>query len=218
MTIQATSPKHSGLLTLGFLAVLQEQTGWLGGLPRNEWLGPTTGVPPHHRRAAESRADRGSTGHTRTEYIHADVIGKNPHRENGHRNPIYRYRWPAGTLALRGRIELPVVAVGPPPGTLSEVVAFSHSRSSTGLMLPLKFRDRPRDLITRMLERVDSAGRPGGDLRPHSRGGSRSPQDGSDESCSLNRSGSDRGSTWDALFPAAAGTAETPACPLVSRT
>src|SRR6266545_1938242 len=75
VTIQATSPKANGPLALAFLAVLQEQTGWLGGyLVTNGWGRPlefrlTTAVQPN-------RVQTALYGPTLVEYLHADVIGK----------------------------------------------------------------------------------------------------------------------------------------------
>ena len=154
MTIQSASSKPHGLLTLGFLAVLQEPTGWLGGyLVTNGWGRPlefrlTTAVQPN-------RVQTALYGPTLSEYIHADVIGKTLIEKTATKPDLIVTDSPPA-LGLRSRIEIPVVAVGPPPGTLSEVVAFAHARSSTGLMLPVKFAD-DRDIITQMLERVDPA-------------------------------------------------------------
>lgn len=154
MTIQATTQKPSGLLTLGFLAVLQEQAGWLGGyLVTNGWGRPlefrlTTAVQPN-------RVQTALYGPTLTEYIHADVIGKTL-IEKTSTKPDLIVTDNLPVLALRSRIELPVVAVGTPPDASSEVVAFAHARSSTGLILPAKFAS-DRDLIEQMLERVDPA-------------------------------------------------------------
>jgi hypothetical protein len=154
VTIQATSPKPPGLLTLGFLAVLQEQSGWLGGyLVTNGWGRPlefrlTTAVQPN-------RVQTALYGPTLVEYLHADVIGKTLVEKTATKPDLIVTDSPPA-LALRSRIEVPVVAVGPPPGTLSEVVAFAHPRSSAGLMLPLKFA-ADRDHLTHLLERVDPA-------------------------------------------------------------
>src|SRR6476469_8548531 len=62
-------------VTLGFLTVLQEPTGWVGGyLVTNAWGRPlefrlTTAVQPN-------RVQTVLYGPTLTEYLHADVIGK----------------------------------------------------------------------------------------------------------------------------------------------
>src|SRR5438477_6480755 len=116
------SPKASGPLALGFLAVLQEPTGWLGGyLVTNSWGRPlefrlTTAVQPN-------RVQSALYGPTLAEYLHADVIGKTLVDKTGTK-PDLIVTDSLSALALRSRIEIPVLAVAPPPGTLSEVVAF----------------------------------------------------------------------------------------------
>ncbi len=154
MSTSSTSPRHSGPLTLGFLAVLQEPTGWLGGyLVTNGWGRPlefrlTTAVQPNKVQTA-------LYGPTLTEYLHADVIGKTLIEKTAAKpDLIVTDSIPA--LALRSRIEIPVVAVCQPPGTLSEVVAFTHPRSSTGLLLPGRFA-ADRDAVVQLLERIDPA-------------------------------------------------------------
>src|SRR5512146_1632382 len=126
--IQASVPAQ-----LGFLTVLHEASGYLGGyLVTNAWGRPlefrlTTAVQPN-------RVQTALYGPTLTEYLHADVIGKTLVDETGTKpDLIVTDTLPA--LALRGRIEIPVVSVAAPPGTLSEVVAFAHPRSSAGLLL-----------------------------------------------------------------------------------
>lgn len=154
MTVPSASPKPPGLLALGFLAVLQEPNGWLGGyLVTNGWGRPlefrlTTAVQPN-------RVQTALYGPTLTDYLHSDVIGRTLVEKTATKpDLIVTDGLPA--LGLRSRIELPVVAVGSPPGTLSEVVAFAHPRSSTGLMLPLKFA-ADRDRVAELLERIDPA-------------------------------------------------------------
>ena len=69
-------PSHSPPVALGFLTFLQEPSGWLGGyLVTNGWGRPlefrlTTAVQPNRVQAA-------LYGTTLTEYLLADLIGKN---------------------------------------------------------------------------------------------------------------------------------------------
>ena len=153
VTIQAAS-KPSGPLTLGFLAVLQEPTGWLGGyLVTNGWGRPlefrlTTAVQPN-------RVQTALYGPTLVEYLHADVIGKTLVEKTGTK-PDLIVTDSAPALALRARIEIPVISLAMQPGTLAETVQLAHPRSGTPLYLPLRFAD-DRDAITRLLDRVDPA-------------------------------------------------------------
>lgn len=155
MTLQAASSKPSGPLAIGFLAVLQDQTGWLGGyLVTNGWGRPlefrlTTAVQPN-------RVQTALYGPTLTEYLHADVIGKTLVEKTGTKpDLIVTDSLPA--LALRSRIEVPVVGViapgaAVPPGT----VAYPHPRTPGGLLLPARFAS-DRELLAQLLERVDPA-------------------------------------------------------------
>jgi hypothetical protein len=154
VTIHSSSPKSNSPLAIGFLAVLQEASGWLGGyLVTNGWGRPlefrlTTAVQPN-------RVQTALYGPTLTEYIHADVIGKTLIEKTGTKpDLIVTDGLPA--LGLRARIEIPVVSVAPPPGTLSEVVAFAHPRSSAGLLLPYRFSS-DRDAVAQLLDRIDPA-------------------------------------------------------------
>lgn len=154
MTIQATVSKPGGPLALGFLAVLQDQTGWLGGyLVTNGWGRPlefrlTTAVQPNRVQAA-------LYGPTLTEYLHADVIGKTLVEKTGTKpDLIVTDSLPA--LALRSRLEVPVVAICP-PGTLPpDTVSLPHARTPGGLILPSRFA-ADREFVAQLLERVDSA-------------------------------------------------------------
>src|SRR5262245_4161500 len=154
VTIQAASSKPGGPLTLGFLAVLQEPTGWLGGyLVTNAWGRPlefrlTTAVQPN-------RVQTALYGTTLTEYLHADVIGKTLVEKTGTKPDLIVTDSPP-VLALRGRIEIPVISLTMQPGTLAETVPLTHSRSATPLYVSLRF-ESDRDLIARLLDRVDPA-------------------------------------------------------------
>lgn len=149
---QQASP--NGPLTLGFLAVLQEPTGWLGGyLVTNGWGRPlefrlTTAVQPN-------RVQTALYGPTLTEYLHADVIGKTLIEKTGTKPDLIVTDSPPA-LALRSRIEVPVISVVLPSGTLSETASLTHSRSAAPVYLPLRF-ESDRAAISRLLDRVDPA-------------------------------------------------------------
>lgn len=154
MTIQAVPTKPTGPLTLGFLAVLQEPTGWLGGyLVTNGWGRPlefrlTTAVQPN-------RVQTALYGPTLVEYLHADVIGKTLVEKTGTKPDLIVTDSPPA-LALRGRIDIPVISTAMQPGTLAEVVPLAHPRSGQALYVALKFASE-RDAIAKLLDRVDSA-------------------------------------------------------------
>ena len=155
MTLQAASPKPNGPLTLGFLAVLQDPTGWLGGyLVTNGWGRPlefrlTTAVQPNRVQAA-------LYGPTLTEYLHADVIGKTLVEKTGTKPDLIVTDSPPA-LALRARIEIPVVAISAQGATLApDTIAFTHTRAPNGLLLAARFAS-DRDLVAQLLDRVDSA-------------------------------------------------------------
>ena len=149
---QQASP--NGPLTLGFLAVLQEPTGWLGGyLVTNGWGRPlefrlTTAVQPN-------RVQTALYGPTLTEYLHADVIGKTLIEKTGTKPDLIVTDSPPA-LALRSRIEIPVISVVLPAGSLAESVQLAHPRSGSPVYLPLRF-ESDRAAISRLLDRVDPA-------------------------------------------------------------
>lgn len=154
MTSPSATSKPSGPLALGFLAVLQDQTGWLGGyLVTNGWGRPlefrlTTAVQPN-------RVQTALYGPTLTEYLHADVIGKTLVEKTGTKpDLIVTDSLPA--LALRSRLEVPVVAICA-PGTLPpDAVSVPHTRTPGGLILPARFA-ADRDAVEQLLNRVDPA-------------------------------------------------------------
>jgi hypothetical protein len=154
VTIQAASPKPNGPLTLGFLAVLQEPTGWLGGyLVTNGWGRPlefrlTTAVQPN-------RVQTALYGTTLVEYLHADVIGKTLVEKTGTKPDLIVTDSPPA-LALRARIEIPVISLAMQSGTLAETVSLAHPRTGAALYLPLRF-EADRSAVTKLLERVDPA-------------------------------------------------------------
>ncbi len=154
MTLQSASPKPNGPLTLGFLAVLQDQTGWLGGyLVTNGWGRPlefrlTTAVQPN-------RVQSALYGSTLTEYLHADVIGKTLVEKTGTKPDLIVTDSPSA-LAMRARIEIPVVAISTPGITVTDAIMFAHARSPGGLLLSARF-ESDRDAVVALLAGVDSA-------------------------------------------------------------
>jgi hypothetical protein len=93
-------------------------------------------------------------GPTLTEYILADLIGKTL-VEKTSTKPDLVVTDVVAALALRSRLEIPVVAIRsniPSPDTLP----IDHSRNPNGLLLPAKFAsDLP--LVLELLDRVDTA-------------------------------------------------------------
>jgi hypothetical protein len=149
--VSQTSPPAT--IGLGFLTVIQEASGWLGGyLVTNGWGRPlefrlTTAVQPN-------RVQSALYGPTLTEYVLADLIGKTLVEKTGSKPDLIVTDLP-GLLALRSRIEMPVLALKPqsaPP----ETVPLTHDRAPGGLLLPLKFTsDQPR--VLELLNRIDAA-------------------------------------------------------------
>ena len=181
------SPKSNGPLTLEFLAVLQEPTGWLGGyLVTNGWGRPlefrlTTAVQPN-------RVQTALYGPTLTEYLHADVIGKTLIEKTGTKPDLIVTDSPPA-LALRSRIEIPVISLGVQHGRVRWPRGRSqlpHPRApGCGRCIPApEVRGRPRRAHEAAGPRGPGGG-PGGTVRPYPRGGGRGPQDGSDQPCGL---------------------------------
>lgn len=154
MTIQAAPNKPAGPLTLGFLAVLQEPTGWLGGyLVTNGWGRPlefrlTTAVQPN-------RVQTALYGPTLVEYLHADVIGKTLVEKTGTKPDLIVTDSPSA-LSLRSRVDIPVISTVVQPGTLADTAPLAHPRSGAALYVSLKFAHE-RDAIAKLLDRVDPA-------------------------------------------------------------
>jgi hypothetical protein len=151
LAVSQTTPPAS--INLGFLTVLQESSGWLGGyLVTNNWGRPiefrvTTAVQPNRVQAA-------LYGPTLMEYLLADLIGKTLVEKTNTKPDLVVTDVPA-ILCLRSRIEIPVAAIrsqNPPAGTLR----LDHSRTSVGLLLPGQYRsDEP--IVTALLDRVDTS-------------------------------------------------------------
>lgn len=153
MTTPAAS-SNPGPIAVGFLAVLQDPSGWLGGyLVTNGWGRPlefrlTTAVQPN-------RVQTALYGATLTEYLHADVIGKTLVEKTGTKPDLIVTDSPPA-LGLRSRIEIPVISLAMQTGTLAETVSLAHPRSGAPLYLPLRY-EADRAAIARLLDRVDPA-------------------------------------------------------------
>ena len=143
----ANSPAH-----IGFLTVLQEPSGWLGGyLVTNGWGRPvefrlTTAVQPNRVQAA-------LYGPTLSEYLLADLIGKTLVEKTATRPELVVTDVPAA-LPLRSRLEIPVVALRPTGA--ADGIALDHPRAAGGLLLPPRF-PADRDAVVSILDRVDTA-------------------------------------------------------------
>lgn len=144
------SPSH-----LGFLSILNDAGGILGGyLVTNTWGRPvefrlTSAVQP-------TRAQQILYGPTLGEYLHADLIGKTLVEKTGTLpGLIVVDAIPA--LALRSRIEVPVIAVAPKGEVLPlDAIPFSHPRCTAGLLLPAAYESDRATILAR-LEKVDPA-------------------------------------------------------------
>ena len=148
------SERSNAPVTLGFLTVVQEPSGWVGGyLVTNSWGRPlefrlTTAVQPN-------RVQTVLYGPTLTEYLHADLIGKTLIEKTSVKPDLVIADSPA-ILGLRHRIDILTVALQPPGEAIPETTSFTHARSSEPLLLPRRF-ENDRTAIAELLEHVDSA-------------------------------------------------------------
>jgi hypothetical protein len=139
---------------LGFLAVLQDPGGVLGGyLVTNTWGRPlefrlTTAVQP-------TRVQQVLYGPTLTDYMHADLIGK-ALIEKTSILPGLIVTDTASVLGLRSRIDVPVVGVIPAGEVTSDLIVFNHERSPLPLVIPAKFAE-DREVIEARLGQIDPA-------------------------------------------------------------
>ncbi len=149
--VSQTTPLAS--INLGFLTVLQETTGWLGGyLVTNGWGRPlefrlTTAIHPNKIQTA-------LYGPTLIEYLHADLIGKTLVEKTGTKPDLIVTDIPT-TLRLRARIEIPVIGIRS-SHSFPETITLDHPRTSTGLLLHSSYlNDQPK--VIALLDRVDTA-------------------------------------------------------------
>lgn len=146
-------------LHLGFLTVFAEGVGFLGGyLVTNSWGRPlefrlSTAVQPN-------RVQQILYGHTLTEYVCADLIGKTLVEKTA--TPAHLLVTDSVTLLPIGsRLDIPVVAVVP-EGQLpvaSEdrpLTTFTHPRSSTPLVIDVKWSGDEAQ-VRAILDRLDAA-------------------------------------------------------------
>lgn len=139
-------------VALGFLTVIQEPTGWVGGyLVTNAW-----GRPLEFRLTSAVQPNRVQTvlyGPTLDEYLQADVIGKALVEKTSIR-PDLLVTDCLPMLGLRSRLEIPVVGIlkDDPAGAIT----FTDPRSSETLLLPAKFAS-DEATVTARLEAVDPA-------------------------------------------------------------
>ncbi len=154
---RVVSQQHSSSspIALGFLTVLQEPSGWVGGyLVTNGWGRPlefrlTTAVQPNRVQAA-------LYGPTLTEYLLADLIGKTLVEKTGMKPDLIVTDVP-GALPLRSRVDAPVLAIRTDnAATPPEATVFTHPRASAGLLILTRF-ETDRRVLTQLLERVDPA-------------------------------------------------------------
>jgi hypothetical protein len=142
-------------VTLGFLTITQDPGGWLGGyLLTNAWGRPlefrlSTAVQP-------TRVQAVLYGPTLTEYLHADLIGKTlVEKTAGKPDLIVTDSPPA--LALRSRVDVPVLAVQPADGFVpADAKPLASSRCPAGLLLPAKYA-ADELAVLQLLDAVDPA-------------------------------------------------------------
>jgi hypothetical protein len=143
-------------VTLGFLSLLQDAGSSLGGyLVTNAWGRPlefrlSTAVQPN-------RVQQILYGPTLTEYLHADLIGKTLVEKTG-APPTLIVTDSVSALALRSKLDVPVVAIRPDNLELSaaEVLPLPHPRSSALLVFSARY-PADRTVIEERLERIDPA-------------------------------------------------------------
>jgi hypothetical protein len=122
---------------LGFLTILQDVTGWIGGyLVTNGWGRPlefrlTTAVQPN-------RVQKALYGPTLQEYVFADLIGKTlVEKSSTSASLLIVDLLPLWTL--RKRISTPLVIVSSAPvetWSPTDVIRLEHPRARHGLWLP----------------------------------------------------------------------------------
>ena len=143
-------------LTLGFLTLLNDPSGVVGGyLLTNSWGRPlefrlSTAVQPN-------RVQQILYGPTLTEYLHAELIGRTL-IEKTTLLPSLVITDSVPALALRGKLNVPAVAVQTDGAEWSAAdgLPLSHPRSSLPLLLPARHpADRPA--VEALLARIDPA-------------------------------------------------------------
>lgn len=146
----------TGPLTLGFLTLLTDSSGVLGGyLLTNSWGRPlefrlSTAVQPN-------RVQQILYGPTLTEYLHAELIGKTL-IEKTSAPPSLIVTDSVAALALRTKVSVPTVALRPDGLELSaaDVLPLPHTRCSALLLYSARHAD-DRPLLEALLDRIDPA-------------------------------------------------------------
>jgi hypothetical protein len=139
-------------LNIGFLAVLRDASGYVGGyLVTNSWGRPlefrlTTAVQPN-------RVQQILYGHTLDEFVHADLIGKTLVEKTAAQPSLIVTDTPA-VLPLRSRLDIPVVAVMAEGVPADGALSLTHAASSAVLLYPAAFPD-DRERIEDRLARID---------------------------------------------------------------
>jgi hypothetical protein len=147
------SDRTASAPTLGFLTVQQEPAGWAGYyLVTNAW-----GRPLEFRMSSAVQPNRVQTalyGPTLLDYLHADVIGKALVEKTALKADLIVTDTPPA-LALRSRVEVPVVALRPDAAVVpAETRTLTHPRSSLALLLPVVFAADESVVVAR-LDAVD---------------------------------------------------------------
>ena len=154
VAIHALAPTPS--LTIGFLTLLQDPSGVVGGyLLTNSWGRPlefrlSTAVQPN-------RVQQILYGPTLTEYLHAELIGKTLIEKTA-APPSLIVTDSVAALALRTKLNVPTVAIRPDGLELSaaDVLPLPHPRSSALLLYSTRHA-ADRDALETLLERIDPA-------------------------------------------------------------
>ena len=143
-------------LTLGFLTLLTDPSGVLGGyLLTNSWGRPlefrlSTAVQPN-------RVQQILYGPTLTEYLHAELIGKTLIEKTA-APPSLIVTDSVAALALRAKLNVPTVAVRPDglELTATDVLPLPHPRCSALLLYPARHA-ADRTQLEGLLDRIDPA-------------------------------------------------------------
>ncbi len=141
-------------LTLGFLTLLHDASGVLGGyLLTNSWGRPlefrlSTAVQPN-------RVQQILYGPTLTEYLHAELIGKTL-IEKTSAPPSLIVTDSVAALALRTKLNIPTVAIRPDGLDLNaaDVLPLPHPRCSALLLYHARHAD-DRTALEGVLDRID---------------------------------------------------------------
>ena len=148
-------PKPASV-ALGFLTVIQEPTGWVGGyLVTNAW-----GRPLEFRLTSAVQPNRVQTvlyGPTLNEYLQVDVIGKALVEKTSIRPDLIVTDCLA-VLGLRSRIDIPVIALPECAGVApaSDSITFTHAIYKSPLLLSARYATDEAMIVER-LDGVDPA-------------------------------------------------------------